>query len=553
MKQLRNLSFLLVLCLLFSALSSCGFLITDPSVEQDGTKPVTAPITQTPSLGGSDADLLSYTLTQKTLDEFYGMLSDCEALFLGEAREEETLQASLDALEDAYYHIATQAQIAYILYCVKQNDEVLSQNYLFSSAASSDAYAAYNESCKRIDASNAPNRAFFFRDWTEEEIAEMRGFSDEIVRYQKANDEILIQYRALNDENFSQKAHLYYADLLQNNNAIARLEGYQNYWVYANAEVYGRDADSYTASMRRYVKQYLVPLMNEVAIEFNAAYAALSEKERETVGAILQSDYAAVGVRYVDGYLETFDGEAEQDMKSMLQSENSVFTDSEDSYKGAFTGFLYEYERPICYFGPGYANTLTVIHEMGHYYAALEKGDMSLSIDLAEVHSQGNEWLFLSYMEDVLGARISKTLTLYQLYSSLSVVIRATMIDDFEERCYQQAQPYWGAYQFDNVMKDVINAYGGEEWMESLYSYWRYVVIESPVYYISYAVSMLAALQLYGIAEEDSFTAGQAAFLSLVQSAAEDQGFAEALAAAGLLGVGEERTYQLICRLAEKG
>ncbi len=550
MRWMRKISVLLAVSLLLISLSSCirradGGNPTDP-VE---TTPVSSPPSTT---GEPDGETPAYTLTQEALDRFYGMLADCETLFTGEAKDEETLQALLDALEDAYYHIATQAQIAYLLYCVKQSDEIASQNYLFSSSASSDAYAAYNETCKVIDTCESSNREVFFRDWTDEEMEEMRGFSDEITAYQKANDELLVEYRALTDDTFYQNTHLYYRKLIANNNAIAASQGYGNYWDYANAEIYERDTGSERAVMRAFVKQYLVPLMNEAAISFNEAYSALTESERATMSRFLQLDYGSETARYVEGYLDTFEGDVKTDMGSLFLSGNSIFTDSEDSYKGAFTGFLYEYERPICYFGPGYANALTVVHEMGHYYAALEKGDMKLSIDLAEVHSQGNEWMFLSYVGDLLGARIAKALTLYQLYSALSVIIRATMIDDFEERCYRSADLSWSAERFDSVMETVIRDYGGEEWMDTLYLYWRYVVVESPVYYISYAVSMLAALQLYCKAEE-SYSVGQEAFLSLIQSAAEEARFDEALAAAGLSGAGEEKTYQLICQLVRKG
>ena len=61
----------------------------------------------------------------------------------------------------------------------------------------------------------------------------------------------------------------------------------------------------------------------------------------------------------------------------------------------------------------------------------------------------------------------------------------------------------------------------------------RMVALESPGYYISYAVSMLASLQLYCVAQEQSFAAGQQVYLDLVET---DPGtaFTETLRQVGL-------------------
>ena len=67
------------------------------------------------------------------------------------------------------------------------------------------------------------------------------------------------------------------------------------------------------------------------------------------------------------------------------------------------------------------------------------------------------------------------------------------------------------------------------------------MVLESPVYYISYASSGRAALGLYLKADSD-FRASVTAYVEMVK-AAPTQGFCEAIEGAGLFSPFKESTY----------
>ena len=559
MKKFRWIALLLTVAVLFGSLSSCAPIYhlaqyfseestTADFLEKAPSRPDSPLLPSEPNEPSEDD--LAYTLTQADVDAMYAQISACELLLLGEALEEDVLQTLLEELEAAYYHIVTQAQLAYIYYCVDQVSEETSEAYLFASAASADVYNAYIAMCKNIDASESPNRAFFFRDWTEDEIAEMRGFSDEITAYTKANDEILVSYRALSNENFFNNAAEHYLRFLNNNNAIAQLNGYADYWAYASAEIYDRSyTETEMQAIRTYVKSHLVGLLEEISLAFDTQYASLTKKQQRWVELFMGASYDELGEDYVGAFINSFDGDTKQVLLEMLNEENSIFTESGKSYEGAFTSYLYEYERPICYFGPQYQDAFTVVHELGHYHSLLERGDMDIPIDLAEVHSQSNEFLFLAFLETTEDEAAMKTIRLYQLYNTISVIITAVLIDEFEQRCYEAN--ITSADQFDLIMAEVIDAYGGATWLNSMYQYWRLVVLESPVYYLSYGVSALAALQVYATAS-DSYEAGQEAYLRLVESAAEGDDYIKALAAAGLSAPDEEETYLEIARLVNQ-
>ena len=73
----------------------------------------------------------------------------------------------------------------------------------------------------------------------------------------------------------------------------------------------------------------------------------------------------------------------------------------------------------MCYFGPGYQDMLTVLHELGHYGAMLINEGFDGSMDIAETHSQGNEYLFLSYLYTKRHSATYDVLIKYGGYGSL--------------------------------------------------------------------------------------------------------------------------------------
>ena len=185
-------------------------------------------------------------------------------------------------------------------------------------------------------------------------------------------------------------------------------------------------------------------------------------------------------------------------MLSLFDADNSFFGVAEGAHQGAFTTYLYNLNRPVCYFGPGYCGMDTIVHEMGHYYSYLVNGTSDIHMDLAEVQSQGNEWLFWYYLSTVLSEDVAQTIYAYCMYDSLGTVIVSTMIDEFEQLCYERA--ITSSEEADAVMAEVKSRYGGDAWLSQNLTdpdlYWRCVTVEQSVYYVSYSVSMLAAMQI---------------------------------------------------------
>ncbi len=552
--MIRSISWLLLLCLLLVNCSSCFFFtgkllppqMTDPSGGVGNVSPGGA----TTEAGGDVtppevADDLAYTLTQADIEKFNRQLEYCEKQFLKQAGVEEQQLAALDDLEAQYEHLLTQEQIAYLYFCMNEKDTAASENYLFASSACSDAYNGYMAMCRRIDAADTDGRELFFTDWTEEELADMRSYSEESNALQKANSELLVTYRELSDAAFEVGAAEHYVQLLQNNDRLAALSGYDSYWDYAYEKIYFRDYGAgELAAMRGYIKTYLLPMLERTAHQLQMKAQTLDRSQSRLLEQLLYTDYDLTELGLVEAYTESYSPEVSAILGEILDADNAIYTDSANAYEGAFTAYLYELERPICYFGPGYQNSFTVIHEMGHYYSMAFNRSADQPLDLAEVQSQGNEWLFLSFISEKVDREVAEVLLLNQLYNSLSTVICAAIIDEFEQSCYSTLPT--ASAQLDGIMEDVLDGYGGEEWVNDYIGdmklYWRYVVIESPVYYISYAVSMLAAMQLYGRAES-SYAEAQTVYLKLQAAETAENGFLRALLSVGLRTPMQEALY----------
>jgi hypothetical protein len=104
------------------------------------------------------------------------------------------------------------------------------------------------------------------------------------------------------------------------------------------------------------------------------------------------------------------------------------------------------------------------------------------------------------------------------------------------------------ADEYDALFRDIIKDLG----VSSINpTYWRYVTIGSPCYYISYSISALSVLQLYPKALED-FDAAKDSYLKLFTYVDEydtDYDYMtteETLLYAGLLSFKDEELYKYI-------
>lgn len=575
--KLRLVALLLVAVMCLSSCDVLSFInggetttssttTTTTTTKPTTTKPTTTKSTETtttspklptyefdPSSNSLSKDELvaRYTLTAEEVDAAKVLLDEMVELSKT-AETVDPVNEKYEEFETAFYHIAQQMTISMIIYYYNMADEVASERYLDTTDMFYDLQDAYNLALKTMYLESS-YRDELFEGWTEEEIEDLVGYDSTIVELKKEIDEIQVAYDQLTgeEENYNDICVDLYKQLVVKNNQLARLNGYDNYYDYASVNVYGRDyAKEDLASFREYIIEYVVPYVGKVAEEFYVYQSWTSKtKLSRLIEFVNDPFYNSTKRNYVSAYLDSLgDTTMGNSMRDVFQSKNCVFSFSGQSHPTAFQTYLYEDETPICFFGSSGQSASTVVHEIGHYYAALVNHDID-NYDLCETHSQGNEFLFLTFCEPYINEEVFDVIEAYNFINICYVLVLATIIDEFEQNVYMlddETVSSMTSADFDAIMGTVCAPYGGAPWVEKNlsdpYAYWRLVCISNPVYYISYAVSASAAINIYALAQED-YDAAIAAYTTLVEDVTVEDGFLGALTKAGLTTPFDEETF----------
>lgn len=549
------IAMLLALCLSFSLLAGCQPQVpeTQPTTQETQTSTETTEATEAtkPSEDLPSAEeLLKYTLTQEELSKYYADLESCKTMAL-EGTDREGLEALSDSLDEQYENIQKQQTIAFVNYSRDQTDEEATQLHLDATDKLTKAYDAMMLMLREVNASESPIKDVLFEDWTEEDLKMLSAYTSEIAQLEKENEELVVQYQALSQEELAEGIIPLYQKLIANNNRIAQIYGYDNYYTYGYDVVYARDYTTDTVQQARdYAIKYLVPTVPAILQQFALGFQSLTQAEQQVVAAFMEGSYQDTDKDYVNLYIDSLPEDLQAVMNHLWQYDRAIFADSTGAKEGAFTVNIGD--DAICFFGPGYDSTLTLVHEMGHYASTLNLDLDECPMDLAELHSQGNEWLFMNELQDALDPKVYAVIRDYKMYMDMCTILVSFMVDDFEERIYTTDVSGYTREDFDAVAEEVCQAYGGADFVNNyltdFQSYWRLVVMESPVYYVSYAMSDVAALNLYTIASQDTEKAYEI-YGHLLKDVDLDLGFQENLKKVGLSGPFDSQVYEAIAKM----
>lgn len=542
MKKL--LCLLLALCLTLSTFAGCQLEEGEPT-----PTPVPTPTQSTQLEPESPYNKhLAYTMTDADVEKFSTDLLALEQLYLQDASIEEIDKAE-DALEDLTEYINDQCSIAQVIYCYDTTDEIASDRFLKSQEIGNKVVDEFMLCARRIYESDAPNKDYFFTDWTDAEMEKLMHYTSRVAELEQRNAELLVSYRDMEDPATDPRMVPIYREFVQNNNEIAAIYGYNSFYEYAYRVGYDRDYEPATVDkMHRYAKIYLVPACTKALNTFVENYQGLTSVQQLKLSNLLTADYDASGVNYVEKYLLTLPETARNAMNRMFEEDRVVFTDEKNAREGAFTTLVQM--EPFCFFGPGYQSASTVVHELGHFYGAAEGDMQEMPLDLAETQSQGNEWLFLAFLEDELTEGVYTAYVSYKIYEVIAGTLVQLAVDAFEKAVYSQEDiESLTQDDFEELMAQVAQPYGGidfyNEYITDLQRYWKMVVVESPAYYVSYAVSSMAAMNLFPIARENAVEAMDI-YCGLVELEDYDDGFQTIIAEAGLPGPFQEDVYEYI-------
>ncbi len=484
--------------------------------------------------------------------------------------------AAIDAVHTELYelveNVIAQKQLAEIAYYCDMRNSELEETHAYMMDYQTAAIAKFYTLSRPFY--DSCYRDFYYYGMTEEEINAFLFDSDaisnpEYTALKERNNAIESEFLALSGSEKSEKLPALYAEFVENNNKMAELMGYENYLEYAYENVYGRDY-SYqdAAELSEYVKTYMSPVFNKIYKVFRNL-TGYTEEEFERYQSHTSHPFFEnlEGNTQVNDYIDLLAFTSNPDKNITFSDEfNKLMGDGNmfrGDYAGAFVTTIYSADLPIAYFGHGYDNAFTVIHEFGHFMneiysadVAEENSNFSQSYDLLEMHSQGNELLYLCYLEQNADlSEVEHTLIQsYSLVNMLYVVMAGMTIDTFEQAIY--LNQYEGT-NADIIMEDGVITpdefnllytsicidYGVED---SIDGYWQHgMTITSPCYYVSYSVSAISVLQLYEMANTDGFDVAKDAYLKLFTYVDEnpEMTMEEILDYAGMLSFNDEQLY----------
>ncbi len=414
-------------------------------------------------------------------------------------------------------------------------------------------------------------REFYYYGMTDEEINSFLFDSDalsneEYTKLKNRNDAIEAEIVALSEQELQSgdKVPLLYAEFVANNNKMAELMGYNNYLEYAYENVYSRD---YTyqevAKLSDYFKTYIAPAFDHVYNVFDKLSGYTQEDLDQYYSQVSNPFFEDLtGNTTVNDYIDIMAFTSNPNKQITFSDEfNKLCGDGNlfrGDYDGAFVTTITSVNLPIAYFGPGYDDPFTIVHEFGHFMNEIyNEGEYDQSYDLLEMHSQGDELLYLAFLEEQMTPVAYSLVEAYQLVNMLYVVMAGVTVDNFEQAIYLNE---YDGKNADIIMEDGAITYDEYDLLYSsicadygvtteneLAGYWRYgMTITSPCYYISYSVSAISVLQLYEMAGTEGFDAAKDAYLKLFTYTDENPELDTegVLLYAGLYSFNDEQLYK---------
>lgn len=327
--------------------------------------------------------------------------------------------------------------------------------------------------------------------WTEDKLN-----SDETLSY----EEYIDIYTQL-EKKKNQAAGKVFEQLVKVRNQLAKTYGYDNYAEFAYEKGYDRDYTTKdTKELYEYVKEYLAPIWLQMQMDWTAQDQQALQSTSFTEEEIIKN----LGI-----YTKEITEELAPAYNYMTKHQLYDISKQDTKMEIGYTTELSQYDAPFIFYKPygNYWDMKTMIHEFGHYNNFYQTNESAFydgtSLDLAEVHSQGLEMLFLDYFDNLYGES-ADSIEKLQFIDMLGSVIDGCIYDEFQVEVYEN--PDMSLKEMNQLMRSIGDSYNYPYYDNSDEAYgWVDVshTFQSPLYYISYATSALGAFNIWKVSLED--------------------------------------------------
>ena len=561
-KLLRSLAAILLSAVLVTQLAGCGLiplaiLVIGNSRSGD---PTVDPVEIPTDITYDREDVLFSSLSYSHPDTD-AIRSDIDALtqkISSGAKAEEVL-ADYAKILAAYDHLDTMASLAYILYSMDVTEEYYDNEYtdliaeandldlqltdlsilMYETDGIGDAFtAAYGEHFKenvyKGEQRNSPevqDELNLFNELSSDYDTALSTFRMVYNGKEYTEDELIDSYDGDYDE-YMRKVNAYYEqmneqigplylEMVKNNVKIAEKLGYETFTAY-QYEGYDRDYTPEDArKVQQAVKDYLVPFYLETYFRYYY-YSDASAYTGDTyvTYSSFMGNFSAALNKLAPELLEPFE---------YIQKNGWLDRGvSDDKMKTNYTIYLADPALPFIFmqWKDDVDSCSTVIHEFGHYahyYLNPHYGwSVSDPLDIDEIDSQGLELMMLEYYDDIFGSKKADGLRAEKLLEAMYIIIAGCMEDEFQQTVYEH--PDMTLDELNSLYGDLAEDYGlaelygytGKEWVAIPHTF------QSPLYYFSYAASMIAAVELWSL-EQKSVSEAQDAYLAIQHRSEEEQ------------------------------
>ena len=292
-----------------------------------------------------------------------------------------------------------------------------------------------------------------------------------------------------------------YLELIKVRKEIAQEEGYDSYIDYAYDVIYDRDfTGEDIATLRETIISEIAPVYQQVYMRYYLQ-STNANLENPVTGEELVQEIAP--------YMEKLAPELSESYNYMLDH-HLYYIDKTDTMIGAgFTTDLAQYNAQFIYYkmDGSFYDYKTIVHEFGHYNAGYHAEHNALFdgllVDVAEIQSQGLEML----MEDALKEMVPEKAGIVEdllMINMLDSVMAGFEYDEFEQEAYSRdiqtvEELNKLAYEIDQKYTSYFYGDGDQTYDWSRVNHF----FSSPLYYIGYATSALAALDIWSVSENN--------------------------------------------------
>lgn len=387
----------------------------------------------------------------------------------------------LDACNQAYSYIT----IEYYLDMDNEENEKLSDDYMETMTIANEliSYAfcqGYLSDYKKL-----------FIDYVTEDVIEY--YSDDTYDLDAVEEEAREEVK-LHDQMLDEYYDIYFdEEMSEKEKALACAEIYLEL-------LKDYDTESFYAQYNRdYTPEEIIELSAVVREEMGSLSGDLVEAFQKCDGAISVL-YKPLEIEEPFEVIRKYVSQLSPDLKKSADMINDgslyYMAEKESAYPGSFTTDLPLNNSALVFINVEETLDLlpTCVHEFGHFHASFYDDITTYkavtNLDIAEIQSQGLEFLFMQFYDDIYGDQ-AKAMQLYKTIELVDSVVTGFMIGEFE---------YTVLDRIDDITPEgVVDLWHEmfDEYNDEVEFYIVNHLFESPGYYISYGVSALAAFDIW--------------------------------------------------------